>query len=144
MTKNLIILFALFTLSGCLDSGSGGSDDADKSEAPTQPNSTFNPADFTLTQSTEFDGSGESQIRIELNNLASDDAIYITANSSEEENGRLKITPFKTILNPSNGSAQLVLQVRDLGLSAAPNVLVEVTSSSGSKMEQELVMEWGN
>lgn len=142
MTKQIVFLLSIFLLAGCFDGGSGSGNSEPTPESVGKSN--FNPADFTVNQILPLPENGESQLNIQLNNLVSDDAIYITASSGDVDNGKLKITPYRTILNPTKGSAQVLLQIEDLGLTAQPDVTIEVTTSGNTKMEQTVSIEWAN
>jgi hypothetical protein len=88
--------------------------------------------------------NGETQVNVQLNNLAADDVVYVTASSDDAENGKLTLTPFKTILNPNDGSASFVLEVKDLGVSAAPTIEVSITTSGNQSMSQSQTLQWNN
>ena len=140
MTKHIALMFTVILLAAC----SGGGSDGASTETETSGKSNFNAADFTVSQLSELTQNGESQLNIQLNNLSSDDEVYITATSSDVENGKLKVTPHRSILNPNKGSAQILLAIKDLGLSSQPQVTIEVTTSGNTKMEQVVLMEWAN
>lgn len=133
------IIMSLLMLAGCFDSGS---DSAPANETDTRSN--FNPADFSVTQLSALNAATEGQLQIQLNNLATDDAIYITVTSDEIDNSKLRVSPSKTILNPNKGSASLILTAKDLGLTQSPEIKVLVTTSGNSAMEQTKAIAWGN
>ncbi len=140
MTKFILILLSVVLLAAC----SGGSSSSGDASANVDEKSNYNAADFTITQITALPENGTSQLSVQLNNLTTDDEIYLTANSSDAQNGKLQITPYRTILNPNKGSAQVLLSVKDLGLSSQPDITIEATTSGNSKMEQVVTMEWAN
>jgi len=142
MAKNKHILMSgllALALSGCFDGGSNSS-------APTADNNqpAFNPTDFTLSQQATLQSGGETKVQVQLNNLPSDDAIYITATSDDISNGMLELTPSKTVLNPNDGNASFVLLVKDLGLLSAPSIQLNITTSGNQSMQQSQMLEWGN
>ncbi len=140
MINKLTLLLSVVLLTACSDGGSNSS-----TSAPSvDEKSNYNVADFLITQVATLPENGTSQLKVQLNNLTTDDEVYLTANSSDAENGKLKITPYRTILNPNKGSAEVLLSVKDLGLSSQPSVIIEVTTSSNTKMEQTVNMEWAN
>ncbi len=138
MTKQLTLLLSVVLLAACSDGGSSSGASSVDGKA------NFNSADFTITQITSLSQNGESQLSVQLHNLATDDEVYLTANSDDSDNGKLSISPYRAILNPNKGSAQILLSVKDLGLSSQPNVTIEVTTSGNAKMEQVVSMEWVN
>lgn len=144
MNKFISILLLSAFLAACFDSGSSSSGSDSGSDSEVGSGSSFNPADFTVNQLNDFSESGESTLSIQLNNLTNDDAIYLTASSSDMENSRLNITPFKTVLNPTDGTAQVTLRVKDTGLTSQPSIHVLVTTSGNTSMEQTLDLNWGN
>lgn len=131
----LVSLFAL--VSACSDGG--GSSEA---KAVTDKQNTFKPEDFVLNQVNTLTSYGESQVVVTLNNLATDDAVYISVSSDQLENKKLQVTPYKTVLNPNKGTVNLTLTVADQGTVSAPQIKVLVTTSGNANMQQTLDMEW--
>ncbi len=140
MTKHIVIFLSIILLAAC----SGGGSDGASTDSNADPKSNFNAADFTVSQLSPLSQNGEAQLKVQLNNLTSDDEIYITASSADIENAKLQITPNRSILNPNKGSSQILLSVKDLGLSSQPDISIEVTTSGNTKMEQIITMEWVN
>jgi hypothetical protein len=142
--KNVIQQIILMTLiasllTACSDGGTS------TSAAPESiPRTPISPEDFVLTQQNSLAVNGETQVNVQLNNLAADDVVYVTASSDDAENGKLTLTPFKTILNPNDGSASFVLEVKDLGVSAAPTIEVSITTSGNQSMSQSQTLQWNN
>ena len=140
LIKQISLMSVMFVaLTGCFDGGSDSS-----SEQPVDGKSNFNPADFTVNQLNPLPANGESQMLVQLQNLPGDDAVYVTVTSDDVENGKLSLSPSKTILNPNDGSASLVISAKDLGVSSAPAVTLTVTTSGAKTMEQTTTMEWSN
>ena len=142
MTKLLKHVFAVSFLSmlvaACSDGGSSSS------QPSTDGKANFNPADFTVSQLSALPANGEAQVLIQLNNLPGDDAVYVTVSSDDADNGKLSLSPSKTILNPNQGSASLVVTAKDLGVVSAPSLKLLVTTSGNKTMEQTTTMEWSN
>ena len=133
----LIVIF----MAGCSD---GGSDSSSESEQPTDSGSGFSPADLSITQVKDFPLNGATQLNIQLSNLTSEDEVYLIASSSDMENNKLAITPAKTILYPTQGSASVLLDIQDLDLSSQPEVIVEITTSGNSKTQKSISMDWAS
>lgn len=129
----------LVSLSACFDSGTSSS-----SDKTADGKSNFNPADFSVDQLNALSLHGEAQMLVQLNNLPGDDAVYVTVTSGDVDNGKLTLSPSKTILNPNAGAASLVVTAKDLGVSSAPVVKLIVTTSGNKTMEQTTSMEWSN
>lgn len=142
MNKYIFLLFVSILISGCSDGGAGASGN-DSAQEPVD-DSTFASTDFNVTQLVALPINGESQLRIQLDNLTSDNEIYLVVSSSDVENNKLKITPSRAILNPTQGSASVLLDVKDLDLSSQPDVTVEITSSANSKIEKTIKMQWAD
>jgi hypothetical protein len=131
----LVSLFAL--VSACSDGGGSS-----ESKSVTDKQNTFKPEDFVLNQVNTLTSYGESQVIVTLNNLVTDDAIYVSVASDQLENKKLQVTPYKTVLNPNKGTVEVTLNVTDQGTLSAPQIKVIVTTSGNASMEQTLNMEW--
>lgn len=130
----LLVLFSLLNVVGCSnDSGSSSRSDADSNNA-------FNPDDFVVTQSVALEPFGESGIQVRLQNLASDDPVYVSVNSSDQENGELILKPYRMIVNPSEGAAEFNVMLKDNGLASQPSLKVSITTSGNRLMEQEIAV----
>ncbi len=134
-------LFAILTmastllLAACSDGGSS------QVGADHQNRTSYNPADFVLTQSSALPTYGSSQVMVELKNLPSDDPVYIAINSHEQENGLLTVKPYRTIINPNEGSAVFSVTLTDAGVTAQPDLNVTITSSGNTVIQQSLSIE---
>jgi len=141
MKKQLLVISFLaalsMVLSACSDSGTDATG-ADTNSGRTN----YSPADFTVKQLSTLSQNNDAQLLVELNNLATDDAIYITVNSDDVENAKLMLSPSKTILNPNKGTASFVVTAKDLGVTSAPNISLLVTTSGNNNMEQDTAIEW--
>ena len=139
LCKTLILSLSVAVLIGCSDGGSSNSDES--SNENTEGRTAFNPNDFVLTQSTDLTPYGSTQVAIELNNLVTDDPVYISVGSAAQENGQLTIKPHKTVLNPTDGAAAFAVNVGDTGVTAEPNLTVVVTTSGNTQMEQTFTVQ---
>jgi hypothetical protein len=137
MIRFAFIVSIFFIISACSDGGSSS-----EAKAVTDKQNTFNPEDFVLNQVNTLTSYGASQVLVTLNNLATDDAVYISVSSDQLENKKLQVTPYKTVLNPNKGTVNLTLNVADQGTVSAPEIKVQVTTSGNANMEQTLDMEW--
>ncbi len=139
MNKYLSIIFATIFMAGCSDSGSSSTAG---NEPEVDNGSGYSSVDFTVTQVKEFPISGSSQLSIQLTNLTSEDEVYLIATSSDMENNKLAISPSRTILYPTKGNASVLLDIQDLNLISQPEVIIEITTSSNSKTQKSINMEW--
>ena len=73
-------------------------------------------------------------------NLASDDPVYVSVNSSDQENGELIVKPYRMIVNPSEGAAEFNVMLKDNGLASQPSLKVSITTSGNRLMEQEIAV----
>lgn len=137
MFKFSLILVLFTFVTACSDGGGSNSQ-------PTQvvEKETYNVEDFVLTQTNALKSYGQSSVSLQLNNLATDDAVYVSVTSDQLDNKKLQVTPYKTVLNPNKGQVDLTFDVTDLGSVAAPQIKVAVTTSGNTRIEQTLNMEW--
>jgi hypothetical protein len=140
----LLFIVECIGLSGCSDGGSSntnGNVSEVQDEEVEVDKTTFDPANFVLTQDSVLQSYGSSLITVELKNLVTDDPVYISATSSEQENGQLTAKPNRTIINPNEGHAVFTIKLTDTGVTAQPNIKVSVTTSGNTLMEKELTIE---
>ena len=137
MFKFSLILVLFSFISACSDGGGSSGE-----STPVTRKETYNAEDFVLTQTNALKSYGQSSVPLQLNNLATDDAVYVTVTSDQLNNKKLQVTPYKTVLNPNKGQVDLTFDVTDLGSVAAPQIKVAVTTSGNTRIEQTLNMEW--
>lgn len=120
---------AVVFLSACT-----GGNSTSKSVEPTEDTSggqTISTVQFELQQQGEINKGGSLNIPAAFNQLASDDAIYLSVLSEDIENGKLTVEPKSALLYPTNGRASVVLSLTDNGLNRSTNINVELTTSNG-------------
>ena len=136
----LALMVSLFSLMlACSGGGSGSSTDEPNA---TDDKTNQNPEDFVLSQLNTLKSYSKSEVLLELKNLPTDDAVYVTVSSDQLENKKLQVFPYKTVINPNEGAVQLTLNVTDQGSTSAPQIHVLVTTSGNQNMEKTLNMEW--
>lgn len=134
----LVNISLVVLLSACSDGGSS-------SAAPDQDDkSALDPADLVLNQTVGLSANTDAKITVQLNNLPTDDAVYVSVESDDAATGQLQLSPSKTILNPNKGSASFIINADDLGLSSAPEIHISITTSGNQAMEKVQTLQWSN
>lgn len=134
----LVNISLVVLLSACSDGGSS-------SAAPDQDDkSALDPADLVLNQTVGLSANTDAKITVQLNNLPTDDAVYVSVKSDDAATGQLQLSPSKTILNPNKGSASFIINADDLGLSSAPEIQINITTSGNQAMEKVQTLQWSN
>ena len=134
----LISVTAIILLSACSDGGSSSA------AVDQDSKTTLDNAGLSFNQTGALSATDDAQIIAQLNDLPTDDAIYISVSSDDAQNGKLQLTPSKTILNPNKGSASFIITTKDLGLSSAPDIKLNITTSGNQHIEKSQTLEWSN
>lgn len=134
----LISVTAIILLSACSDGGSSSA------AVDQDSKTTLDNAGLSFNQTGALSATDDAQIIAQLNDLPTDDAIYISVSSDDAQNGKLQLTPSKTILNPNKGSASFIITAKDLGLSSAPDIKLNITTSGNQHIEKSQTLEWSN
>ncbi|GAA6135375.1 hypothetical protein NBRC116188_21650 [Oceaniserpentilla sp. 4NH20-0058] len=134
--KKLFVISLMVALASCSDGSS--KQNPDTKEEYQQ----YNPSDFVLTQNVDLVSFGETEVTVNLANLATDGAVYLSVTSDELTNNKITVTPYKSILNPNGGVANIKLKIKDQGSIVAPGINVKVTTSGNTSYEQDLVLGW--
>lgn len=129
MIKFIYVLLVLVLLTACSDGGSSSSSSSEETKS-------FNPNDFVLTQASDLTPYGSTTVKMVLKNLSADDAIYVAVSSAEIDNDKIKVSPSKTMLNPSEGQSAFVFDVKDNGLTDESVLSISVTTAGNTTMTQ--------
>lgn len=128
--KNYVAIIVVLFLAAC-----NGGNSTSKSVEPAEGTSggqNISTVQFQLQEQGEINKRGSLNIPAEFNQLASDDAVYLSVISEDIENGKLAVEPKNALLYPTNGKASVVLLLTDNGLSRSTNINVKLTTSNGA------------
>jgi hypothetical protein len=132
--KNYIIILVTFFLVACNEGHT--SKDSIESPVSASGNQTISTVQFKLQEQGEINRRGSLNIPAEFNQLDSDDAVYLSVISEDIESGKLTVEPKDALLYPTNGKANVVLLLTDIGLSRSTNISVKLTTSSGDVIKK--------
>jgi hypothetical protein len=134
--RAVFVILAAAALFGCGEAGSGltdGNDGADEqSSLPPQSDQNQGAAlvpQLVLVGDESFPDGRPARISVEVTSLSSDDVAYLSVETAE--NSQLSITPKNTLLYPTSGVANVVLEISAREVVDSGTVVVNLTTSEG-------------